>query len=105
MTTQLQEARVVLRYKSEKEASCITAAVSPDNLIPGDNLSVETWSDGKELRCTVRCRRGLNSLISTLDDLLLSINTAEETLQALRKNVSGKMWPAGSQGRCKNFGL
>ncbi len=91
MTTELQEAHFVLEYKSEKEASCITAAVSPGNLIPGDNLLVETWVSGRELRCIVRCERGLSSLISTLDDLLLSVNAAEKALYALRKNVSGQI--------------
>jgi hypothetical protein len=84
---QIQEACIIIEYDNEKEAECIASAVSPDNVIPGTNLTVETWSTGREVHCTVRCERGLRSLVSTLDDLLSSIKTAEQILYTLRKDV------------------
>ncbi len=84
--SRIQEAHVILEYGGEEEADGIASSVSPDNLIPGKDLVVETWSTAKEVHCTVKCKRGLGSLLSTLDDLLSAIGVAEETLQAMREN-------------------
>ena len=80
----LQEACIVLKYGRKEVADCIASAVSPDNLIPGTDLVVETWSTEREVHCTVRCKRGLGSLLSTLDDLLSAIGVAEKTLRAMQ---------------------
>lgn len=84
----IQEACITIEYGSEKEAECIASAVSPDNMIPGADLTIETWSTGREAHCVVRCKKGLRSLVYTLDDLLLSIKIAEQILYDLRKDIS-----------------
>ncbi len=85
--SQIQEACIVIKYDNEKEAECVASAVLPDNVIPGTNLTVETWSTGREVHCAVRCEKGLRSLVSTLDDLLSSIKTAEQILYTLQKDA------------------
>lgn len=87
MTDQLQEAYVVVRYSEDRDAECIASAVSPDNLVPGKDLIVNTWSIKREVHCVVKCKRGLRSLISTLDDFLFSIKVAENTLLSIRKDA------------------
>lgn len=86
MTDRVQEASLVLICDGDREAECIASAVSPDNVIPGDDLIVNTWSEDREVHCFVSCRRGFGSLISTLDDILLSVKIAENTLQSIRKD-------------------
>ena len=79
----IQEARIVLEYSREEVADCIASAISPDNLVPGTDIKVETWSTEREVQCTVRCKKGLGSLLSNLDDLLSAIGVAEGTLDAM----------------------
>jgi len=57
-------------------------------MISGVDLVIETWSTGRKMRCAVRCKKGLRSLISTLDDLLSSIKVAEQILYDLREDTS-----------------
>jgi hypothetical protein len=86
LTDRVQEAYVVIICDEDREAECIASAVSPDNVVPGDDLIVNTWNKDREVRCMVSCRRGLRSLISTLDDILLSVRIAENTLQSIQKD-------------------
>jgi hypothetical protein len=87
LTDCAQEAYVVVICDGDREAESIALAISPDNVVPGDDLIVDTWNEDREVRCVVSCRRGLGSLISTLDDILLSVKIAENTLQSIQKDV------------------
>ncbi|UCD72508.1 MAG: hypothetical protein JSW01_03365 [Candidatus Bathyarchaeota archaeon] len=87
MTDRVQEAYVVIMCDGAGEAESIVSAISPDNIVPGDDLIVDTWNEDREVRCVVSCRRGLRSLISTLDDILLSVKIADNTLQSIQKDV------------------
>ena len=87
MTDRAQEAYIIIMCDGTREAESIVSAISPDNTVPGDDLIIDTWNEDREVRCVVSCRRGLSSLISTLDDILLSVKIVDNTLQSIRKNV------------------
>lgn len=87
MTDRVQEAYVIIICDEAREAESIVSAISPDNTVPGDDLIVDTWNEDREVHCVVSCRRGLRSLIPTLDDILLSIKIADNTLQSIQKDV------------------
>lgn len=79
------EAEITLEYKNEKIAEAIAKAVSPDNFKTPRGLSIGTkWKKAKVLT-KIRCQEKLSTFISTIDDLLFCVSTAEKTLQTTEK--------------------
>jgi len=74
------EARITLSYKSVREAEAIARAVSPDNLKTPRGLFVKTIRRGPKVVTLVKCERSLESLIATIDDLLMAVQVAEKTI-------------------------
>jgi len=74
------EARITLSYKSVREAEAIAKAISPDNLKTPRGLSVKTIRKGPKVVTLVKCQRSLESLIATIDDLLMSVQVAERAI-------------------------
>ncbi len=74
------EARITLSYKSIREAEAVAKAVSPDNLKTPRGLSVKTMRKGPKVVTLVKCERNLESLIATIDDLLMSVQVAERAI-------------------------
>jgi hypothetical protein len=79
------EARIVLEYGDKRVAKAVAAAVSPDNFKTPEGLSVETCCEEGKVATTIKCKRGITSLIATVDDLLFCVSTAEKTLHIARK--------------------
>jgi len=77
-------AEVEIEFRDELEAKAIAEAVSPDNLEAPEGLKVETWFEGHKLYTVIECRRGVESLVATLDDLLACVHSAEKAIEALR---------------------
>lgn len=75
------EAQIVLEYRNGHVARAVANAVLPDNFKTPKGLSIETNSNGTKVITTVKCKRGIPSLIATLDDLLFCASTAERILQ------------------------
>jgi len=81
---EFQEALLSLEYNNERSVQCVMSAVSPDNMIPGQGLVVDMWGKGRVLYSKMNCERGISSLVSTLDDLIMSIKIAEDILQVMK---------------------
>lgn len=80
------EAKITLRYDDEKEAEAVSQAVSPDNLGAPEGLYVKTEAAGDRVVTTVRYDgEKVETLLSTIDDLLSCISTAEKTISALKR--------------------
>ena len=79
------EARIVLEYEDNRIARSVAAAVSPDNFKTPEGLSVETTCKDGKVETMIKCRRGIASLIATVDDLLFCASTAEKALQVARR--------------------
>ncbi len=77
------KAIITLRYKTEREARVIAKAVSPDNIKTPAGLSVETRRRGSAVVTLVECSRKLETLRSTVDDLLSCIQVAEKAIRNL----------------------
>jgi len=80
------EARIALRYKTEREAETIAQAVSPDNVKVPTGLSIKTVTRGKEVFTRIVCEARLRTFVATLDDLLGAVSVAERTLSAVGRN-------------------
>jgi hypothetical protein len=77
------EAKLILRYPDEETTRAVVEAISPDNYEapPGLTLSIEMRKT--EIIISVKCPKGVGSLLATLDDLLSCLGAAEKTLQSL----------------------
>lgn len=79
------EARIILLYEDEEEAKAISRSVSPDNLTCPEGLIVETWSSGTEVITTIEYNgENIATFLSTIDDLLSCISTAEKAINAVK---------------------
>jgi tRNA threonylcarbamoyladenosine modification (KEOPS) complex Pcc1 subunit len=74
------EAKIVLKYKTPREAEAVANAVSPDNLKAPQGLSVETTRRGNKVVNKIQCETKLQTFMATIDDLLSAVSVAERTL-------------------------
>ncbi len=77
-------AEIEITYEDRRAAKSIAAAVSPDNSNPPRGLFVETKAVGSTVRSVIQCDKKIETLISTIDDLLSAIQSAERTLAGIR---------------------
>ncbi len=82
------ELRVV--FCDDRESEGALRSLLPDNepLPPG--LSVEMVVEGRVLVAEIRCERGVDSLLATLDDLLASLNLAERVFCSRDRSVESE---------------
>lgn len=77
------EAKLILRYPDEETTRAVVEAIGPDNYKapPGLTLSIDVRKT--EIIISIKCPKGVGSLLATLDDLLSCLSAAEKTLQSL----------------------
>jgi tRNA threonylcarbamoyladenosine modification (KEOPS) complex Pcc1 subunit len=78
------EAKIVLSYKTLREAEAVANAVSPDNVKFPEGLSVKTMRQGKIVLTNIECKSRLQTFVATIDDLLSAVSVAERTLLAVK---------------------
>ena len=69
-----------ITYSDSETARFILEAISPDNLRAPPNMAVEAEARGSKLRVKISCRKGVGSLIATVDDLLSCVQAAEKAI-------------------------
>ncbi len=74
------EAVITLSYDNENHAKAVSEAVSPDNVEVPIGLEVKTVKRGSKVVTLIKCERSLETLISTIDDLLMSVQVAEKVI-------------------------
>jgi len=79
------KAVITLKYKTERDARAVAEAVSPDNAKAPAGLSVKTFRKGKAVTTLIECDRRLETLLSTVDDLLSCTQVAEKAVKILEK--------------------
>ncbi len=77
------EAELTLGYPDEETARAVAEAVSPDNFHAPEGMEISVEKRGTQIDIHIRCPKGVGSLISTLDDLLSCLATAEKALSSL----------------------
>ncbi len=77
------EATITLEYDDEKFAEAVAKAVSPDNYKTPINVFVKTERKCNTVVTGVKTEGKILTLLSTIDDLLLSISIAEKTLKTI----------------------
>jgi len=74
----------VVSYGDPRKARAIAGAISPDNLKVPRGLSVKTTFKGRNVLTEIACEKGLQTLISTIDDALMCMQAAEKALGSVR---------------------
>ncbi len=77
------EAELTLRYPDEETARAVAEAVSPDNYQAPQGMEVTIKRRDSQIDISIRCSKGVGSLISTLDDLLSCLAAAEKALGSM----------------------
>ncbi|MDX1814066.1 MAG: KEOPS complex subunit Pcc1 [Candidatus Bathyarchaeia archaeon] len=72
------EAEIRLSYQNEREAEAVAKAVEPDNIEVPIGLFIETVRNGSDVLTKIECQTRLQTLISTIDDLLACVSVAEK---------------------------
>jgi hypothetical protein len=80
------QARIVLSYKTIREAEAVARAVSPDNIEFPEGLFVKTMKRGKKVFTNFECESKLQTFIATIDDFLSAISVAERTVSAAKNS-------------------
>lgn len=77
------EVTISVFYGNEDIANAISQAVTPDNLEFSSGINIESEIIGCEIRFVISCSKGLSSLITTIDDLLSCIQSAERAISVI----------------------
>ncbi len=77
------EAELKLTYPDELAAKAIYDAVRPDNELLPQGLEIRALARGSSVELRVICRKSLESLQATIDDLLACVQAAERALKAI----------------------
>jgi hypothetical protein len=78
------EAKVVLSYKTIREAEAVAKAVSPDNVKVPQGLFIKTMGRGRRVFTKIECETRLQTFVATIDDLLGAVSVAERTVFAVK---------------------
>lgn len=73
-------ARVSCEYENEEIAEVISSSIKPDNLDSPEGVDIETNRIDKRVESKVSVEGEVETLLSTLDDLLSCTSTAEDMI-------------------------
>jgi len=77
------EAKILLSYKTVREAEAVVKAVSPDNVRVPQGLFVKTTRREKKVFTMIECETRLQTFMATVDDLLSAVSVAERALSTV----------------------
>ena len=77
-------AEILLNYDSNKYADSVAKSVSPDNYEIPLGLEIETIQENMSVVTKITSKKSLETLLSTIDDLLSCIQIAERVVNSLR---------------------
>jgi len=77
-------AKIRVSFSNPREAEAASKALQPDDAETPSYLKVETVSKGRYVESNIVCEGKLETLISTVDDILGSVVMVKKTLSAAR---------------------
>ena len=85
------EAFLRFNYQDEKKAEAVSKAIKPDNLKTPKFLKIDTYQRGCEVIIKIINSRRIETLMATIDDLLLCVNAIEECFDVIEKMSDTKI--------------
>ena len=79
------EARLRFKYHDEKIAKAVSKAIRPDNLKTPDFMIINTFYVGDNVIIKILYSKRIETLLATVDDLLLCVNAIEECIEVMEK--------------------
>jgi len=79
------KAKIALRAESPEEAEAIARALNPDNSLAPQGMSLSTRTKGSEVITEIKFSGRVETLMSTIDDLLKCAQAAERVLKSVPK--------------------
>jgi len=83
LTSSPSRTKITINYRDEDTAKAVQSAIEPDNISLPTGINILTSVRGARLLIEIDCERSVGSLVTTLDDLLSCIQSAEQTLEGL----------------------
>ena len=84
------KAELYFSYSSSKKAKSIVRSIAPDNLKTPFGLIIKTRRDIRRVAVKIVTIKGVETLLSTINDLLSCIQIAEEVLNIVERNTLGR---------------
>lgn len=78
-------AKIVLEAESPEEAEAIASALNPDNSLVPRGMKISTRSKGSDVVTEIKFSGKIQTLMSTIDDLLKCAQAAERALKSISK--------------------
>ena len=75
---------ITLRYGEERAARSVAEALSPDNLDAPQGIRVKSLASGNNIIAVVEGERSLETIVSTIEDLLSCVQAAERAIGSIR---------------------
>jgi len=75
------ETEINIQYDDAQTAKAVLQSIVPDNMTIPEGITLNAQVEGKTLIIKVHCTKNLGSLVSTLDDLLSCVQSAEKTIK------------------------
>jgi hypothetical protein len=76
--------RIIIVYENKEIANSIVKALLPDDRNAPPTLKLKTWSEGTKLNSEIECKGRFETFMSTIDDMLASIQVAEKNLEIIK---------------------
>lgn len=76
---------ISLTYPNKRTAQSVAQAVSPDNLNVPQNMTIETKIRGSTVVTVTESGKSLETIISTIEDILSCVEGAEKALNSVRE--------------------
>jgi len=81
------KAKIRVSFSNPREAEAVSKALQPDDAETPSYLKVSTVSKGRCIESDIICQGRLETLISTIDDILSSVVMVKKTLSATRTSM------------------
>lgn len=81
--------KISINYDSEKIAESIEKALIPDDKSAPAHLKVKTWHKSGRLNSEIECKGSFETFMSTIDDLIASIQVAEKNIEIINSDNDG----------------
>jgi len=79
------EAHLRFKYDDKRTAEAVAKAVTPDNLMTPHDIAITTMQVESEVTIWITCKKGLETLLATLDDLLGCVSAVEQSLNVVQE--------------------
>ncbi len=73
-----------IRHQSAKISKSIAKSIEPDNLLAPSTVRIKTKRWRNVTATSITCSGSLETFIATIDDLLLCMDAARKTLEAIK---------------------